>query len=192
VSGSKIQSRITNFSLRADPETEHPASRLRADGPAKLGQATGAVSCWLRRESGSGKRTIVWSAGRDPGDDSIQLRLESDGRIGFFMENGRFDVLLTSEEMLGEDRWHHLVASWSPSAVDLFLDGRRVAWLRESLGLASDILPDFRVGGGDNLTRAPSFSGLIDEVAIWNRSLTPVEIELQFRSARGDRPARDE
>lgn len=25
------------------------------------------------------------------------------------MENGRFEVLLTSEEMLEEDRWHHLV-----------------------------------------------------------------------------------
>lgn len=185
VSGSKIKARITRFSLRADPETEHPSSRLRADGPAKLVQATGAVSCWLRRESGSGRRTIVWSAGRDPGDDSIHLRLESDGRIGFFMENGRFDVLLTSEETLEDDRWHHLVASWSPSTVDLFLDGQRVAWLRESLGLTSDVLPDFRVGGGDNLTGIPSFTGLVDEIAVWNRALSPVEIEQQFRSARG-------
>lgn len=186
VSGSKIKARITNFSLRADPEMEHPASRLRADGPAKLLHATGAVSCWLRRESGSGKRTIVWSAGRDSGDDSIHLRLESDGRMGFFMENGRFDVLLTSEEMLEENRWHHLVASWSPSTVDLFLDGRRVAWLRESLGLTSDVLTDFRVGGGDNHTDGPSFKGLVDEVAIWSRSLTHAEIEQQFRSARGE------
>ena len=185
VSGSKIQARITNFSLRADAEQEHPAARLRADGPAKLIQSTGAVSCWLRRESGSGQRTILWSAGRDAGDDSIHLRLESDGRIGFFMENGRFDVLLTSEEMLDEDRWHHLVASWSSSTVDLFLDGRRVGWLRESLGLTSDTLPDFRVGGGDNFTGIPSFTGLVDEVAVWNRPLTPVEIEQQFRSARG-------
>jgi ferric-dicitrate binding protein FerR (iron transport regulator) len=185
VSGSKIQARITNFSLRADAEQEHPAARLRADGPAKLIQSTGAVSCWLRRESGSGQRTILWSAGRDAGDDSIHLRLESDGRIGFFMENGRFDVLLTSEEMLDEDRWHHLVASWSSSTVDLFLDGRRVGWLRESLGLTSDTLPDFRVGGGDNFTGMPSFTGLVDEVAVWNRPLTPVEIEQQFRSARG-------
>jgi hypothetical protein len=186
VSGSKIQARITNFSLRADAELEHPAARLRADGPAKINQSTGAVSCWLRRESVSGNRTIVWSAGRDAGDDPIHLRLENDGRIGFFMENGRFDVLLTSEEMLEEDRWHHLVASWSSSTVDLFLDGRRVGWLRESLGLASDTLPDFRVGGGDNLAGIPSFTGLVDEVAVWNRPLTPVEIEQQFRSARGE------
>jgi hypothetical protein len=186
VSGSKIQARITNFSLRADAEMEHPSSRLRADGPAKLIQSTGAVSCWLRRESGSGQRTIVWSAGRDAGDDSLHLRLESDGRIGFFMENGRFDVLLTSEEMLDEDRWHHLVASWSPSTVDLFLDGRRVAWQRESLGLTPDSLPDFRVGGGHSLIGALPFAGHVDEVAVWNRPLTPVEIEQQFRSARGE------
>lgn len=186
VSGSKIQARITNFSLRADAEMEHPSSRLRADGPAKLIQSTGAVSCWLRRESGSGQRTIVWSAGRDAGDDSLHLRLESDGRIGFFMENGRFDVLLTSEEMLDEDRWHHLVASWSPSTVDLFLDGRRVAWHRESLGLTPDSLPDFRVGGGHSLIGALPFAGHVDEVAVWNRPLTPVEIEQQFRSARGE------
>ncbi len=94
------------------------------------------------------------SIGRDREDDSIHLSLESDGRIGFFMENGRHDVLLTSEETLHENRWHHLVASWSSSTVDVFLDGRRVAWLREPLGLASDILPDFRVGGGHSQTES--------------------------------------
>ncbi len=186
VSGSKIQARITNFALRADAEVEHQASGVRADGPARLNQSAGTVSCWVRREPGSGPRTVLWSAGRDAADDSIHLRLESNERIGFFMENGRYDVLLTSEETLDEDSWHHLVASWSSSTVDLFLDGRRVAWLREPLGLAPDILPDFRVGGGQSLSGTQPFAGHIDEVAVWNRSLTPVEVEQQFRSARGE------
>lgn len=186
VSATELHAKITNFSLRADAELEHPASRLRAEGPSKLLQSSGAVSFWLRRESGSGLRTILWSAGRDPEDDAIHVRLENDGRVGFFMENGRYDVLLTSEETLDEDRWHHLVASWSSLSVDLFLDGRPVAWLRGSLGLTPDVLTDFRVGGGHSLSEVPPFTGLVDEVAVWNRSLTPVEIEQQFRSARGE------
>jgi hypothetical protein len=184
VSGDHIRSSITDFSLRAEPVTDHPASRFRAAGPARLVKHAGAVSCWLRREPGSGRREILWSAGQNPADDSIHVCLEANGQVGFFMENGRYDVLLTSEETLVEGRWHHLAASWSPYTVDLYLDGRRIARVRETFGLQQDILPEFRVGGGLHGADGAPFTGLIDEVAAWERALTPIEVEQQYRSAR--------
>ena len=166
---------------------QDPAAIVRAEGPAPLIKSEGTVSCWVRREAGGGKKTELWSAGQDSADNFIHLRLEADGRVGFFIENGRYDVWITSEEPIADGRWHHLAASWSPNSADLYLDGRRVAWERESRELLQGTLPDLRVGGVPQDKSHASFKGEIDEVAAWDRALTEIEIAQQHRSAKKDR-----
>lgn len=183
VSGGQIAAKVTEFSLRAEALKEQTKSQIRADGPARLIRRAGAVSCWLRRETGSGRRTILWSAGQNPADDSMHVRLEADGRVGFFIENGRYDVMITSEEKLVDGQWHHLAASWSPDTTDLYLDGRRVAQERESRELLQGTLPELQVGGGPQDDETVPFTGDIDELAAWERALTQIEVEQQFRSA---------
>lgn len=187
VSGDLLHAKITDFSLRAEAVMEDPASNVRADGPARLIKSEGGVSCWVRREVGSGRRAIVWSAGQDSSDNFIHVRMEADGRVGFFIENGRYDVLLTSEETIVDGRWHHLAASWSPNAADLYLDGRRVAWERESRELLQGSLSELQVGGGQHANGPASFTSDIDEIAAWDRALTPIEVEQQYRSAKQGR-----
>ena len=187
VSGAQFRAKISSFSLRADAMMQDPAAIVRAEGPAPLLKSAGTVSCWVRREAGGGKKTELWSAGQDSADNFIHLRLEADGRVGFFIENGRYDVWITSEEPIADGRWHHLAASWSPNSADLYLDGRRVAWERESRELLQGTLPDLRVGGGPQDKSHASFKGEIDEVAAWDRALTEIEILQQHRSAKKDR-----
>ena len=101
------------------------------------------------------------------------------------MENGRYDVLITSEESIADGRWHHVATSWSPSSVDLYVDGKRVALDTEYRAMQQGILRELRFGcGPDGSTNAP-FKGWIDEIALWDRALTPPEVQHQFRSARG-------
>jgi ferric-dicitrate binding protein FerR (iron transport regulator) len=185
----KARARIRDFSLRAKALTDAPATRGLADGPARMTRRSGTLSCWLRRAPGTERAEILWSAGEDPTDDAIHARLEADGTVGFFMENGRYDVLFASEETLDDGRWHHLAATWSPYTVDLYLDGRRVAGDREFRGLQQGTLPELRVGGGPQNDGAAPFTGRIDEIAVWNRTLTPIEIGQQYQSARGGTPA---
>jgi hypothetical protein len=115
----------------------------------------------------------------------LHVRLESDGRVGFFIENGRNDVLLTSEQTIDEDKWHHLTATWGPNSADLYLDGQRVGWERESRDLLQGNLPELRVGGDSQDKYPDFFKGDIDEFSIWDRTLTVLEVEQQFKSARG-------
>lgn len=183
--GEKLSARITRFSLRAESATEPPPAQTLADGPARISRRAGTLSCWLRREPGSGRAEIIWSAGENPADDSIHARIEADGRVGLFMENGRYDVLLTSEETVTDGQWHQLAASWSATTVNLYLDGRRVAWESADRDMPQGKLPELRVGGSPKSEDAAPFTGGIDEIAVWDRALSPVEIGQQFRSARG-------
>lgn len=184
VSGDRIQAKVTDFSLQAKAVKEDPAKSVRAEGPSRLLKSEGAVSCWVRRKAGSMRRSILWSAGQDSADNFLNVRIEADGRVGVFIENGRYDVLLTSEEKLFDGRWHHLTVSWSPSSTDLYLDGRLVAWERESREMLQGFLPELQVGGSLQGNDFFSFLGDIDEFAIWNRDLKHAEIEQQFRSGK--------
>lgn len=184
VSGGNLSAKVSDFSLRAEAVNGQTASQVRADGPSRLIRRAGAVSCWMRRESGSGRRTILWSAGLNANDDSMQVRLEADGRIGFFIENGRYDVMVTSEEKIVDGRWHHLTASWSPDSADLYLDGQQVARERENRELLQGNLPELRAGRGQQENETVLFTGDIDEFAIWDRALTQIEVEQQYRSAK--------
>jgi len=184
VSGNHRRATISHFSLRADAVKQDPATSVRADGPARLLRSSGAVSCWVRREPGSELDSILWSAGQDSADHFVNVRLGADGRVEFFIENGRYDVLLTSEETLADGRWHHLVTSWSPNSADLYIDGRRVASERESRELLQGMLPELQVGGGSHDHGSAPFRGDIDEFAVWDRALTEIEVAQQYRSAK--------
>ncbi len=185
--GDEIRARIAGISLHGESATAVEPAPLLADGPSPLNRRAGSVSCWLRWNPENREPQIVWSAGAHPADDAMHIRIEGDGRVGFFIENGRYDLLLTSENTLVEDRWHHLAVSWGSHAAILYLDGQRIAGQGEFLGLPQSRLADFRVGGGPirpHIAGATSFSGRIDEIAIWTRALTPIEIKQQVRSAR--------
>ncbi len=185
VSGGDISANIKSLTLRADREISHGAEQSLADAPARVACEEGAMSFWMRRGSDPTRSEILWAAGTDLADDAIYAHLTTDGRVGFFMENGRYDVLLTSEQSLVDDHWHHIAASWSPSSVDLYLDGKQVASDTEFRGRQMGILPELRFGNGSTGSSFMPFTGWLDEIALWNRALTPSEVEHQFKSARG-------
>lgn len=79
------------------------------------------------------------------------------------------------DRSLFTDRWAHVVMTFDSSHLRLYIDGNEVAShalptpgpLAEHAGL---IIGGHRTGTGRN------FDGLIDEVAMWSRTLTPAEI----------------
>ena len=174
-----------NFHIRIAPNPSSQPASHPGGTPARVARKEGAVSFWLRRKPGGEGREILWAAGENMVDDAIHARLDADGRVEFFMENGRYDVLITSKESIADGKWHHLAASWSPSAVDLYLDGRRVGSDTEFRAMQRGILTELRFGGGMAGSGTVPFSGWIDEIALWDRSLTPTEVSQQFHAAQG-------
>jgi hypothetical protein len=97
--------------------------------------------------------------------------------------------VITSEEKLVDGRWHHLAASWSPNAADLYLNGRRVARELESRELLQGALPELQVGGAQQDDETVSYTGDIDEFAVWDRALTKIEVEQPRRGSKATHSA---
>ncbi len=184
-SGGNATGIIKSFSLQAERMPNEKAGHQLAEGRAHMARREGAVSFWVRRAEAGGRREVLWSAGDDPRDGSMQARLEADGRVTFFMENGRYDVLLTSQRSLADGRWHHVAMSWSSSSVDIYLDGQRVARDNEGRSMQQGILTELRFGYGPNGTENAPLKGSLDEIAVWDRPLEAAEVLHQFQSAKG-------
>ena len=129
---------------------------------------------------------MLWAAGERRLDGAVHAHLTVDGRAGFFMENGRYDVLIASEFPVDDGEWHHFVATWDSDSVNLYIDGRRVAQDTEFRGEQRGLLPELEFGVTNAISKFESFSGAFDEIAIWDRSLTFAEVVHQFRSAKGE------
>jgi hypothetical protein len=165
------------------------------DSPDGVSVREGAVSFWVRRQAHEARKEVLWMAGDGlagataPVQSILITRLLESGQVEFVIRSETRETTLSSTGGIVDGRWHHVAASWSPSGVDLHVDGKHVA--RES---RSGDPPELKMRGrfvrfgkpgidlwGDHF----AFSGWVDEIALWNRHLSPVEVVRQFESATG-------
>lgn len=166
------------------------------DGWHGVKHREGAVSFWIRRSDENPRDEVLWLAGLGDGDSRVtrdamlHTRLNASGQVIFEAKNDEDDLRLESPQSIADGRWHHVVASWGPLSVDLYLNGGMVA--RET-GFRTPDEKQFRgrfVRFGKPSLDQPnyhSFMGWADEIALWDRPLTPAEVASQYQSAIGVR-----
>ena len=83
---------------------------------------------------------------------------------------------LISESVITDDTWHHVGLIWDGSYRYLYVDGAEVA--RDTAALSYTVPCDgsLYLGAGKTLDAGSFFSGLIDDVRIYNVALTADEI----------------
>ena len=105
------------------------------------------------------------------------------GRIGFGIgsRGGRLRIAANAWMDLSNDRFHHVVGTYDQEKIRLYVDGELVgtkvhrapiAYLGGPVFIGGHIEHHLILESG----RAQYFEGMIDEVAIYNRVLTPEEI----------------
>lgn len=166
------------------------------DGLHGVSRKEGAVSFWIRRSPGETARDeILWLAGFGQNENWLPTRailqtyLTASGRLVFEIENGDADVYLSSSRNIVDERWHQVVASWGPSSVDLYIDGRLAARDNEPRTLEEANLRGRFVRFGkpswDLRHDFGAFTGWVDEIALWDRPLSATEVDCQYQSAVG-------
>ena len=110
--------------------------------------------------------------------DNIDLGINTGqgaGKIVWTIYNGSYSYL-TSTTTITTNTWYHIVATYNNSLRELFIDGVSQGTATKTL-VQSNIEPTlgYRFTGGNVL-----FNGKIDQVRIFNRAITPNEVETLY------------
>jgi hypothetical protein len=111
-------------------------------------------------------------------NDPWQFYIYSGGQLVFY--NNEQDEFISASGLVQENTWHHGCAVWDGTATagstQLYLDGSPVASSRTDHGAGTLSDASFNVSIGASNNGAWDFVGLIDDVRIYNRLLTPSQV----------------
>ena len=136
-------------------------------GSVVLDPAKGPLSVTAWVKGGAPNKVIVsQSSGAD------WLHLNSVGMLTTDLKStDRNAKSLSSDAFVTDDQWHRVVLTWDGTDRTLQMDGVEVARdTQPSLAASSGSL---HIGAGKNLTPGAFWSGLIDDVRVYNRVVVP-------------------
>ena len=156
------------------------------------GQQTFSAEAWFRTTTRRGGKIIGFgnSQSGTSGNYDRHVYMTDAGRLIFGVFAGSYPGSIRSIQSAGvynDGNWHHVVGTLGPAGMVLYVDGAAVG--TDPTTLASFYNGYWRVGG-DNLNSWPSrptssfFSGVIDEVAVYDYALTPTQVAKRFRLPR--------
>ncbi len=157
------------------PDSGQVAGALEFDGiddyittDFVLNPMLGSFSAFAWIKGGSPGQVVISQIG---GDD--WLLADAEGKLMTTLSRGSYRPTLVSGSVITDGDWHHIGFVWDGSHRHLYVDGTDVA---ED---ATDILylwssnGGLNIGCGKNLEPGSFWSGLIDDVRIYNRAVEP-------------------
>ena len=145
-----------------------------------------SASAWFRTTSTTGGK-ILGMGDVQTGASALYDRhiyLDNSGRVNFGVAP-RGTVTITSPNTYRDGQWHQVVSTLGANGMLLYVDGQQVA-ARADTTSAEDVFGYWRVGGDTIGTTWPnrptttSFTGDIDDVAIFPTALTAAQVAAQW------------
>ncbi|RBY94250.1 radical SAM protein [Blastococcus sp. TBT05-19] len=138
---------------------------------------------WIQTSSTSGGR-IMGFGNKATGTSSTfdrQVYLQNDGRVSFAVRVPTWFGLsseirsVTSTVRVTDGAWHHVAATMSSSGIALYVDGVRVA-SRTDVTTGQSYNGYFRVGADKAVAGVSTFTGRMDEVALYGTALSAQQV----------------
>lgn len=158
---------------------------VRVPSSASLEPANVSVSAWVRRSGSPGDfRYIVGKGAYACLTAAYGLYTGPTGGLSFYVSDGTDYTRSTDAGMAAWDGgWHHVAGTFDGQAVRLYVDGVEVGTpvprttpITYTLQDPSELLLG-RYGACGGLP----YDGALDEAKIWNRALSPAEVEADTR-----------
>ena len=150
-----------------------------------LDPGTGAWSCsmWFKTSSTGAFKQLIGKTEAD-GNSEWEIRIKSDNKLnGSFFEGASSDST-TGTSTVTDGAWHHVVLT-RPAAggnVTLYVDGSSEDSVGNSSYNSTNAL-DLVVGETSNALF--DFTGIIDEIGIWDKELSSSEVTALYNSGNG-------
>jgi len=147
---------------------------------------------WVKPSDSSGSEFIASKWHNQAIDSSYGLRL-ADLNPRFFLANNTQDTTKTFTDLVIKDNvWNHIVATWDGSIMKAYLNGILSDQTELFIGPINSTTNPLAIGynpGGNGGIGGDYLNGTIDEVSIWNRTLSAEEIRaIMHTRPEGDDP----
>jgi hypothetical protein len=123
---------------------------------------------------------FAWAKGGGPGQVAVSqsggadwLLADAEGKLMTTLKRSSFSPTLASEYVITDDDWHHIGFVWDGSHRHLYADGIAVAEDTADVGYLRASNGTLYIGAGATLDPGSFFSGLIDDVRIYERAVAP-------------------
>ncbi|WP_214323080.1 LamG-like jellyroll fold domain-containing protein [Nonomuraea sediminis] len=140
------------------------------------------LSAWVRPATADALwRAVLMKERSTGGGYGLYASSEYNAPAGW-LETNQQGGGLTGDDPLPANQWSHLATTYDGSTLRLYINGALAA----QAPIAGDVLDDggpLRIGG--NSVWGEYFSGLIDEVRIYNRAQTAAEIQTDMNTPIG-------
>ena len=158
---------------------------IPAKNPIQFADIKGALTleAWIRVD----KFNLTWNTIIAKGDTTWRLQRNGDLNTLRFDTDGLTPPYLEGNKPVNDGAWHHVVATYDGSHKELWIDGQIDARLAATGSIAGNSLT-VCIGNsidpkGNLMNRY--WNGALDDVAVYNRALTPTEITEHYQSGGG-------
>lgn len=158
-----------------------PADRIQVPSLGLSGSQL-TLATWFRPSSFEGVaaegRLISLASGTLEEEHDWMLSLDGDGtRLRFRLRTtvGGTATLTSESGLVAIDQWSHLAATYDGAAMRLWVDGQEVAAMEKSGSILANDLP-FAIGNQPEGAGERAVNGVIDEVRIYDRALSAVDL----------------
>ena len=143
-----------------------------------------SLECWVKTDARS---STVIAMGKIGGNRQNYWLGATGGSARFSVGNGERFVLVSGPR-INNDQWRHLVGvrDTAGGVIRLYVDGAQAGTAKDGLG---PITPNGIFAIGRFGVRPSNFPGLIDEVRVYSRALSPAEIADHYGKGWPDRKA---
>ncbi len=155
---------------------------------AKLNIATTiTVEAWVKA-TGTGGMIFAHRADTGAGTQGYSLQLETDGTLRYLFGNASQSVSNAVGSGVANGSWHHVAMVRDGAAVRVYKDGAEVyanvsiAAQIGSMAVSCLASIGFWTAYGGYYT---AFTGSLDEVAVYSRALSPIEVNMHYRVGHG-------
>jgi len=177
----------TDRSASFDGSGDYVALTNSVPSPARF-----STELWFRTNTTSGGKLIGFGNNRTSNSSTDNFDrhvfMTNAGKLRFGVRYAGMQQVLESPASYNNNQWHHMVATFGPLGMRLYVDGGLVA---ENNQTGAQSYTGYWRVGGDNLSGWASrptsdyFAGSIDEVAVYSRQISTAEVVDHFAKAGG-------
>ncbi|WP_307377114.1 PKD domain-containing protein [Microbacterium sp. W4I20] len=174
-----VLSGVSNTAVRWAPTTGTTTVRL-AGTKQYVNPQIFSVEAWFKTSTAAGGKIVGF------GDSNNGLSSSNDRHI-FMTPNGKLNFgvynnvqnLITTPSSYNDAQWHHVVGEMSGDGMSFYVDGNLVGSNPNTV--AQNYNGYWRVGNDNGWGGATTFTGTIDEVAVYSAPLTGAQVNEHYQ-----------